>query len=148
PNMQVLMIGPVVAKPVNQPRVAVEIEDHRLIGRKQTVKVAVTETVRMAAIRLQLEEIHYVDKTHLEIRKLLPQHRRGRQRFFSGNVSGARHDYVRFLPLIVAGLGPDAYAFGAMRDGGVHLKVLKVHLLVAYDHIDVVLAAQTMIRYR
>ena len=50
--------------------------------------------------------------------------------------------------LIVAGPFPDADALGAVRDGGVHVQVLKMQLLVGDDHIDVVLAPQAVVGHR
>src|SRR5262249_26653985 len=59
--VQVLMVVPVVAQPVNQPGIAMKIEYNRLVHCEQTVKVTVAEAMRMLAIRLQLEEIQDVD---------------------------------------------------------------------------------------
>src|SRR5262249_55661970 len=39
--VQVLMIGPVVAEPVNQPGIAMKIEHNRLVDREEAVKVPI-----------------------------------------------------------------------------------------------------------
>ncbi len=56
-HVQVLVIGPVIGKPMNQPGIAVEVENDRLIDGKQAVEVAIAQTVRMIALCLQLEQI-------------------------------------------------------------------------------------------
>src|SRR5262249_20552604 len=62
-HVQIFVIVPLVSEPVNQPRIAVKVENDWLVRRKETVKVPVAQAMRMLAIRLQLEQIDYVDKT-------------------------------------------------------------------------------------
>jgi len=55
--VHVVVVGAAVRQPVNQPRVAVEVEDHRLVDGKQRIEVAVGQSVRMLRAGLQLEQI-------------------------------------------------------------------------------------------
>jgi len=51
-------------------------------------------------------------------------------------VPGARHHHGRAPALVVARLAPDADPFRAVRDGGFHIQVLQMELLVGDDHVD------------
>ena len=73
---------------------------------------------------------------------------RGSQCFLSRDIARASHHHIGFLPLVVTRLAPDTNALRAVCDGSVHIHVLKVELLVADDHVDIVLATQTMVDYR
>ncbi len=112
---------------------------------EQAVEVPVREAMRVLAGWRELEEIHHIDETNLEIGEVLPQQHNRRQRLFGGNVPGAGHHHIRFGPLVVAGLSPDADALGAVRDRLVHVQVLQMLLLVADNHVDVVGALQAVI---
>ena len=147
-HVQVLVVCPAIGKPVNQPGIAVEIKDDRFVCGEQAVEVSITQAVRVLPVRLQLEEINDVDEANPQVVELFAQDRRGGQRLLRRNITGASHHYVRLLSLIITGLAPDADALRAVGDGSVHIHVLKVELLIADDHIDVVLATQTMVDYR
>ena len=144
-HVHVLVIGAPVRQPVNQPRIAVEIEDDRFVDREQRVEVPIGQSVRMLRAGLQLEQIDHVDETDLEVGEFLAQQRGRGQRFLRGDVAGRGHHYIGFAALVVARPVPDADALGAVLDGGVHVHVLQVHLLVGDDHVDVVLAPQAVI---
>ena len=133
------------AKPVNQPRIAVEVEDDRLVDGKQGVEIAIRQPVRVLRAGLQLEQVDHIDETDLEIGKVCPQQRDRGQRFLSGNVAGGCQHHVGFAALVVAGPIPNADALGAVSDGCIHVHVLKMHLFVGDNYVDVVLAPQTMI---
>ena len=115
---------------------------------EQRVEVAVGQTVRVFRAGLQLEEVNDVDEADLQVGELFTQQRGRRQRFLRGNVARACHHYIGFASLIVARPVPDADALRAVRDRGIHVQVLQVQLLVGNDHVDVVLAAQTVIGNR
>ena len=102
----------------------------------------------MLRARLEFEKIDYIDEPDLDVRKLLPKQRGGCQGLLGRNVARRGHDYIGFAGFVVAGPVPDADALGAMRDGGLQVHVLQMHLLVADDHVYVVLAAKAMIRDR
>ena len=144
-HVHVLMIGPPVGEPVNQPRVAMEVEDDRLVHGEQAVKVAITQPVRMLCVACNL------NRSTTLMKRIF---RSGNS--FRSSAVAASASCVGISPaqaittsgsnsLIVAGLTPDTDAFRAMRDRCIHVQILQVHLLVADDHVDVVLAAQTMI---
>src|SRR5208283_2379869 len=55
-DMKICMIGAPIGELVNQPRVAVEVEDDGLAGGEEAVEVAIGKAVRMLAGGLQLEQ--------------------------------------------------------------------------------------------
>ena len=134
-----------VGQAVNQPRIAVEVEDDRLVDGEQRIEVAVGQPVRMLGAGLQLEQVDDVDEADLQVGELLAQQRRRGQRFLRRDVAGRGHHHVGLAALVVAGPVPDADALGAVRDRRVHVQVLQMDLLVGDDHVDVVLAAQAVV---
>ena len=72
----------------------------------------------------------------------------GGQRFQRGHVAAAGHDHVGRGVLVVAGPLPNADAFGAMLDGGVHRQPLRRGMFAGDHDIDVMAAAQAMIHDR
>ena len=140
-HVKVLVVGPIVGKSVNQPRVAVKIENDWRVHGKQTVKVAIAKPVWMVPIGLQLEEVNDIDEANLQIRKFIPQQRRCRQGFLSWNITGTGHHQIWILTLIVARLPPNANAFCAVYDGCLHVQILQMKLLITHDYIDVVFTA-------
>src|SRR4051812_48435591 len=80
-HVQVPVICAAVSQPVNQPGVTVKVKDDRLIGGEQAVEIAISQSVRMVAVALHLEEVNDVDKANLQIRKFFAQHGCGSQRF-------------------------------------------------------------------
>ena len=65
------MISPPVGEPMYQPWVAMEVEDDRFVRGKQAVEVAVTQTVRMLSVRLQLEQVNHIDEADFQIREFM-----------------------------------------------------------------------------
>src|SRR5579864_1242885 len=98
----------------------------------------------MLARGLQFEEINHINESDLEVRKFLTQQRGRRQGLLRWNVSGGSHHEIRLAALVIAGPIPNANALGAMDDGLLHIQKLQVLLLVAHDHIYVILAAATV----
>src|SRR5271166_5224198 len=137
-----------VSQAVNQPGISVEVEDDWLVNREQRIEVPVRQPVRMFRVRFQLEQIHYVDETDLQVGKLLSQQHRCGQRLLCRYIASRGHNDIRLATLIVARPFPDADALRAMHNSGVDIQVLEVELLVGDDYIDVVLAPQAMIGYR
>ena len=113
--------------------------------REQAVELARRRAVRVLARRLHLEEIDDVDEPHLEIRQVLAQDRRRRQRFLRRYVAARGHHDVRLLALVVARAIPDADALRAVHDGLVDRRELQVLLLVGDDDVDAVGRAQALI---
>src|SRR5246127_3850214 len=144
-HVNVGWILPSISQSMDQRGIAMKIKDDRLVDGKERVKVSVGQTVRMFRIGLQFEEIHHVDETNLQMGELLAQKGRGRKSFLGGDVSSRGEDQIRFPTLIIACPVPDSKAFCAVLNGRIHVQVLQVQLLVAYDHVHVVFAAQTVI---
>ena len=116
--------------------------------REQAVELAVRRTVRMLGGRLQLEQIDDIDEAQLEIRRALAQDRCRGQRLHRRDIAAAGQDHVRLLAGIRARPRPDAESLGAMHDRFVDRGELQMLLLVGDDHVDVVRAAQAVIRDR
>src|SRR4051812_34718778 len=55
--VQVSMIRAAVRQTVNQPWIAMEVEDDRFVGGEQAVEIAIVQPVRMLAMALHLEEV-------------------------------------------------------------------------------------------
>ena len=53
---------------VNEPGIAVEIEDHRLIFREERIEIAIAQTMRVLRVRLKAVQIYDVNETDLEFR--------------------------------------------------------------------------------
>jgi hypothetical protein len=70
-HVQVLVVLEPAGELVDQPRVAVEVEDHRAVAREQTVELALGRTVRMLAGRLQLEQVDDVHEAHAQVGQVL-----------------------------------------------------------------------------
>ena len=124
-----------------------EGEDHRLVGRKQLIEILILQTMGMLGLRLQHHQIHHVDDTDANIRDVFAQESHGGQRLKSWHVAGTGHDHVGIAD-IVAGPSPNARTSGAVTNGRINVEPLPLRLFAGDDQIDVVAAAQTMIRHR
>src|SRR5690606_8843500 len=142
---EVGVVGAPVGQAVDQPGVAVEVEDNGFVDGEQAVEIPVAEAVGMFLLRRHAEQVHHIDEADLQVRNIFPQQGGGGQGLLGGDIAAARHHQVGFRALVVAGPVPDADALGAVDDGGVHVEKLQVVLLVADDHIDVVVAAQAVV---
>jgi hypothetical protein len=78
--MHVAVIMPAVRQFVDQGRIAMESEDHRLVGREQIVEVLVLHPVRVLRRRLQHHQIHHVDDAEANIRNIFAQQGHGGHR--------------------------------------------------------------------
>src|SRR5208337_3541626 len=114
-------VGASVGQAVNQVRIAVEIEDDRLVHGKERIVIRISKPVRMVLAWFQLEEIHDVDETDFYVGELFAQQYGRGQRLLSRNVAGRGHYQIGFHALVVAGPVPDADALGAVLDRGVHI---------------------------
>ena len=72
----------------------------------------------------------------------------GGEGFERRDVAGAGHHDVRLGAAVVAGPFPDADAFGAVLDGGVHGKPLRGGMFAGDDDVDVMPAAQAVVHHR
>ena len=119
-HVKVGVIGAAIGQPVNQPRVGVEGEDDRFVGREQGVEFRIAQAVRMLGLRLQLHEVDDIDDPDLEVGQVLPQDGNGGERLEGGDVARATHDDVRLDIVLVTGPLPDADTLGAVFYGGLH----------------------------
>lgn len=146
-HMHEVLAGPVVRQAVDEPGVGVEGEDDGLVGGEERGVLAVREAVRVVAVRDELEQVDDVDEAHLDVDvgEVLAQQRRRCQRFLRHDVARARDHDVRLRAGVVRRPVPDADAFGAVRDGGLHGEELQVVLLVGDDDVDVVGRAEAVV---
>src|SRR5215471_5138957 len=70
-DMKVLVIGPPVRQAVDQPGIAMEVEDDRSVFGEQAVEVSVRKAVRMFSGGDKSVQVNHVHKPDLEIRKVL-----------------------------------------------------------------------------
>ena len=56
-HVHVLVIIPVVAEPMDQPGITVEIEDDWLVAGKETVEITIAQTMWMFPVGLHLEQV-------------------------------------------------------------------------------------------
>ena len=63
-HVHVLVIIPVVAEPMDQPGITVEIEDDWLVSGKETVKIAIIQTMWMFPVGLHLEQVDDIDESN------------------------------------------------------------------------------------
>ena len=61
-HMQIVMARETVRELVDEPRIAVEVKDDRLVGGEQAVELALCGAMRMLGCRLQFEEIDDIDE--------------------------------------------------------------------------------------
>ena len=132
---------------MDQPGITVEIENDRLVDSEETTKSRSLKPCGWSRSDCILNRSTTLMKRIFRSGNSV-RHCRCRKRFLGWDITSARHDQIRFLSLIIARLAPNADALRAVRDGGVHIHVLKMKLLIADDYIDVVLATQTMISHR
>ena len=71
-HMQVSVVRAAVGEAVNQPGIAVEVKDDRLVRRKQRIEVRIRQAMWMFCARLQLEQINHVDESDLQVGEIVP----------------------------------------------------------------------------
>ena len=84
-----------IGEAVDAPRVAVEGEDDRFVGREDLIEFLVGEAVGVFGRGLQGHEVNDVDHADLEVGDLFAEKGDGGQGFEGGYVSAAGHDHVR-----------------------------------------------------
>jgi hypothetical protein len=65
--VHVAVAGATICQAVNQPGVAMEIENDRFVDGEQGVEIPISQPVRMFCARLQFEQVNDIDVTDLEI---------------------------------------------------------------------------------
>ena len=139
------MIGAAIGQTVDQPGIAVEGKDDRLVPGEEDVEVLVGDAVRVLALRLQRHQIHDIDDADLQFREVLAQDLHRRQRLQRRHVTAAGHDHIGIAAFVVAGPLPDAESGGAVFDRSIHVQPLQFRLLARDDDIDIIVAAQAMV---
>src|SRR5271157_4297056 len=97
---------------------------------------------------LKFEKIDDVDEADLQVGELLPKQHRCGQRFLRRYIPRGGEDDIRLATLVVPRPVPNADALGAVLNGGIHIEVLKMQLLVGDDYINIVLTPEAVIGYR
>ena len=125
-----------------------EAEDDVLVFGEKRIVIRFAQSVRMLALRLQLHQIDDIDHPDFQIGQMLAQNGNGGQNLQRGRVAAAGHHHVRLGVLVVAGPLPDANSFRAMHDCGVHGQPLREGVFAGHHHVDVMPAAQAVIKDR
>ena len=99
----------------------------------------------MLMIRLQLEQIDYVDNADLKLWKLISKDRNCCHCLQCRCIATACHNDIRLLSFIVTSPLPDTYTLGTMLHSLLHVQPLVAWMLGCYDRIDIVLALYTVI---
>jgi len=107
-HVEVVVVGALVGKTVNQRGIAVERENHRFISRKDGVEFAIRQSVRMFGRSLQRHKIDHVDHADLNVGESVAEQRDRGKGLKRRNVSGASHDHIRFRALVGRSPVPDA----------------------------------------
>jgi hypothetical protein len=102
--MQVGMISAVISKPVNQPGIAVKIEDDGLFTVNKLSKSRSLNPCGCSRSDCSLKRSTTLMNRILRSGNSLAQQRCRRQCFLRGNIAGASHHHVRLMSLIVARL--------------------------------------------
>jgi hypothetical protein len=102
----------------------------------------------MLALGLQLHQIDDIDHSDFQIGQMLTKDGNGSQNLQGGRVSAAGHHYIWLGVLVVAGPLPDANSFRAMHNCGIHSQPLRKGMFASNHHVDVVPAAQAVIKDR
>ena len=110
-HVHVVVIGAPVGQPVDQPRIAVEGEDHRLVAREQIESNSPSDR----PCGCSLGGCSVIRSTTLTTRifssgRCSPQQIDRGQRLERRNVAGAGHHHIRLDARVVAGPFPDADA--------------------------------------
>lgn len=139
PHVQVQVgPGPLVGQPVDQPGVAVEVEDDGLVGGEEGHPLGVRQAVRVVVVADELEQVDAVDAADLEVWEVLQEEVDGGEGLVRADVAARGHDDVRLLARVRRELRPDADALCTVLDGRLNREVLQVFLFVCDDHVDVV----------
>ena len=107
-HMNVVVAGPSIGQPMDEPRIAVEGEDDRLVDGEESVEVTVGEAMRMLAVRLQRHQVDDIDDADLQLGRVLAQEVDRGQRLERRHVAAAGHHHIGLAAVVVARPWPDA----------------------------------------
>ncbi|GCB44069.1 hypothetical protein SNL152K_1354 [Streptomyces sp. NL15-2K] len=145
-HVQVGVAGPAVGQAVDEPRVTVVGEDHRLVGGEQGVMLRVGHAMRVLLGGQQPRQVDDVDDSHGQLRQVAAQQLGGGQDLLGRDVARSGQHHVRLpVAVLVARPVPDAGAAGAVHLGLFHGQPVEAGLLAGHDDVDVVPAAQGVV---
>ena len=98
--------------------------------------------------RLQLHEIDNINHTDFQIGQMFAKNGNGSQNLQRGCVATPGHHHLRLGALVVAGPLPDADSLRAMHDCRIHGQPMRERVLAYNHHVDVIPAAQAVIKNR
>ncbi len=116
-------------------------EDDRAVGGEERIEPGVGHAVRMLVLILQTHQVDDVDDPDLQLGEILPEDVDRGQRLQGRNVTGAGHDDIRHIGVIIAGPVPDTDAAGTVGDRRIHRQVVQRRLLSSDDDVDVMPAS-------
>jgi hypothetical protein len=144
--VEIRVSGAAVGQPVDQRRIAVIGDDDRTIGGEDGVELRVRQAVRMCGGGLQPHQVDHVDHPNFQVGKVAVEQVGGGEDLQGGYVAGGGQDHVG-----VAAVGgrpvPDSQAAGGVQRGGVHVQPGGCGLFAGHDYVDVVVAAQAVVRH-
>jgi len=113
--VQVGMIGATVEQAVDEPGIPTEGKDNRLVRCEQHVEGCVAQAVGVFARRLELHEVHHIDHTDFQIRRVRPEGDClviliGTGRIAMTKADGRRIQRVAFTRRTELDLSPDKHA--------------------------------------
>ena len=100
----------------------------------------------MLGIGLKPIQIDHVDEANLQIREILAQDGDGGERLLGQDVAGTGHHHVRLRAASLLAHSQMPMPLVQWMTACVHVQVRQVRLLVGDDDVDVVFAAQAVIR--
>src|SRR5882757_4361465 len=93
-HMNVAVIPAPVGQLMNQHGVAVEGEDHRLVGGEERIEVFVGDSMRMFNLRLQGHQVDHVDHADSNVRNLLAEDGDGGKSLERRHIAAAGHYHI------------------------------------------------------
>ena len=130
-DVEVAVVGAPVGKLVDEPGIAVEVEDDRLVEGEEAVEVPVGEAVGVLGLRLKREKVDHVDEAEPEIGDVLPQAGPSAARASMVGTSPAQARTTSGShPWSVLAQSQMPIPFVQCRIGLLHVEVLEVGLLV------------------
>src|ERR1700719_3350192 len=66
-HVDVVLTGPPVGKPVNQPWIGMKVEDDRLVWSKDGLELPIRHSMRVFGARHQFEKVHNVNEPHFHV---------------------------------------------------------------------------------
>src|SRR5208337_1429672 len=78
-HVNVVLGRPAVSEAVDQPRIAMEVEDYRLVRGEKSFELAVRQTVLMLGVRHQFGQVNHIHEPDFDVGQVLTEQGGGRQ---------------------------------------------------------------------